>query len=339
MNIKNIEYKIKHNRIWRSISLIANCLLNICWRLTYGFRATLWYVFFIKGTRNHILKKSGLQIIHEDDHFTNFATWLADHIPDKLIELEIEKMEKEPVSNSNSNWFSTDIIKLLDEETKLEILRFALNDRNINMVCSYLKFVPKLTTISVLLNKSSKENPLGSQRWHRDWFNHKGLNIFTALTDINEVRGMYSAIGLDIIPRFSEICASNQQSNLNAYDRDRISDNQMKEYINNDNIQNLKGPPGTTALVDSGWVYHKGGFLKEGYRIMIEISYQSEQKPPASVVESVVDTLDLHNSNELCFILNTRLKRYMVQKRKSGVKLSWRFLWLSRKLTYIYRSM
>jgi len=82
-------------------------------------------------------------------------------------------------------------------------------------------------------------------------------------------------------------------------------------------------------------VYPKGGFLKDGYRTMIEISYQSKQKPPASVIEDVVDSLGLGDSDKLASILNKRLKKYMVKKRKSPNAWDWRFLWLSRKLTYL----
>ena len=331
----NIEIKIKNNRIWRHISLAGNWLLNICWRLSSGLKATFWYVFFVNSTRNPVLMKNGLQIIHGDDHFTDFAEWLSAHIPNQVIETGIKKMRGESASDSSSASFSTDIVKLLDEDTKLEILRFALDDKNISMACGYLRFVPKLTTISILLNRSSKENPVGSQRWHRDWFNHKGVNIFTAITEINEDRGMYSAVGLDAIPRYSEIPVYNPTSDVHIYDRDRVPDDLMRQYVTNDNVQNLKGPPGTTALVDSGWVYHKGGFLKDGYRIMIEISYQSEQKPPASVSEDVVDSLGLGDSDKLASILNTRLKKYMVKKRKSPNAWDWRFLWLSRKFTYL----
>ena len=74
--------------------------------------------------------------------------------------------------------------------------------------------------------------------------------------------------------------------------------------------------------------------MKDGYRIMIEISYQSEQKPPASVIEDVVDSLGLGDSVKLEAILSTRLKKYMVKKRKSPIAWDWRFLWLSRKFTY-----
>jgi hypothetical protein len=47
---------------------------------------------------------------------------------------------------------------------------------------------------------------------------------------------------------------------------------------------------------------------------MIEISYQSEQKPPASVIEDVVDSLGLGDSDKLASVLNTRLKKYMLKK-------------------------
>ena len=99
----NIEIKIKNNRIWRHISLAGNWLLNICWRLSSGLKATFWYVFFVNSTRNPVLMKNGLQIIHGDDHFTDFAEWLSAHIPNQVIETGIKKMRGESASDSSSD--------------------------------------------------------------------------------------------------------------------------------------------------------------------------------------------------------------------------------------------
>jgi hypothetical protein len=68
---------------------------------------------------------------------------------------------------------------------------------------------------------------------------------------------------------------------------------------------------------------------------MIEISYQSQQKPPPSVVGNVLELLDLQNSNKLDLIVNTPLKKYLVTKKQSFFASGWRFLWAARKLTYL----
>jgi hypothetical protein len=82
--------------------------------------------------------------------------------------------------------------------------------------------------------------------------NHKGINIFMALTEVNENKGMYSAIGLNVIPRNCEIDVYGNNPDVHVYDRDRVADSLMMTHTSEKNVQNLKGPPGTTALVDSG---------------------------------------------------------------------------------------
>jgi hypothetical protein len=39
MNNRNIEYKIKKTYIWQPFSVIANKIIEICWRLTYGLQS------------------------------------------------------------------------------------------------------------------------------------------------------------------------------------------------------------------------------------------------------------------------------------------------------------
>jgi hypothetical protein len=276
-----------------------------------------------------------LKIVQSDPYFSNFAEWLVGRISEDLISSEIEKMK----SSDKATNFTTDLSAHLDTETKLEIVKFALDDKNIEAVCGYLKFVPRLATIKVLLNRPTDSGALGSQRWHRDWFSHKGMNIFIALTDVDEETGIYSAIGLDVVSRYAEIPVYNNDPNVDLYDRDRVSDTSMLEFVPDEAIECLKGSPGTTALVDSGWVYHKGGYLKKGYRLMLEVSYLSEQKPGVSMPPNVLEELDLVANDELENILNTNVRRYMVggfTKKKGGGSL---FHWLSRKLTFYKEKM
>jgi hypothetical protein len=335
MHRSSIEVRVKSIWLWPTFSVLINFGLDILWRMTYGLKPSLLYIFHILGLPSKDLMgtsfklKGGLKIVHSDSIFTDFAQWLAIHIPEELIVSEIIAMDKNRPSS-----FSTTIEKKLDQDTRLELLKYALSDRNINIACGYLKFVPRLASIKVMLNRPTSEAAIGSQRWHRDWFVHRGINIFTAITDIHETKGMYSAIGLNEIDRRCEIPIHGNNPLVGVYDRDRVGDDQMRLFIDEAAVQHLKGPPGTTALVDSGWVYHKGGHLKEGYRLMIEISYQSENKPRNSRAENILESLNLVGHEQLDSLLDTRVRRYMTDSDKNKHTAGWVFHWLARRFTY-----
>jgi hypothetical protein len=330
MSPKNIEIWIKHTRLWRVICPILGVSLDALWRITYGLKPTILYYLLIRGGKDSELAANGLKIVNKDRSYTRIAEFLSTKVSEEQINAEISKMES---SDSINNYF-VDIAGSLDQETKLELLNFALDQHNVAMASAYLRFVPILATIKVLLNRSVSEKSVGPQRWHRDWFGYKGVNVFIALTDINENRGMYSAIGFKEIDRRSEIPVHGNDSTVDAYDRDRVADATMGEYIASDSIQCLIGPPGTAALVDNNWVYHKGGHVQEGYRLMLEISYQCAEKPKKSSQKNILESMSLVGHAQLGSLLDTRVRRYMTSKRNKRSRLGWVFHWLARRLTY-----
>ena len=333
MNKTKIVVAVKKTLLWRCIVPSLRSLVEIIWRLTYGLKPSLMYILSVRPTKDNELRKKGVKIFHSDSHFTDFAQRLASQIPEDLIFSEIEKLK----SSDDEQNFMTDISKELDIETRLEILKFALDEKNIDVICGYLRFVPRVATIKVLLNRQTDRVALGPQRWHRDWFGYKGINIFCALTDIDEQTGMHSAIGLDSISKYSEIPTYSNNSSVTPYDRDRVSNESMLDFIPKVAINELKGPPGTTALVDTSWAYHKGGHIERGYRLLLEIAYMSEQKPKTSVYPNILEDLGLVSTEKLKNIVNTRVHRYMVSgggKYEGGAILHW----LSRKLTF-YKSV
>jgi len=325
-----LKLNIKNNLFEQlSISFLA-LAVDLLWRATFGLKPTLMYYFLMLKDRDSELRKNGLKIVHSDVHFTQFANDLSSKISSEHIAKGISKMDS---PGSVNNYF-VDIIDDLDEETKIEILRFALANRNIDIASSYLRFIPTLSTVKVLLNKATKEAPVGPQRWHRDWFGYKGLNIFIALTDISERQGMYSAIGLNAISCREEILLNNNDPDIEPYDRGRVSDVEMEKYVKSDDVQRLIGPPGTTAIVDNNWVYHKGGHVKEGYRLMVEISYHTTVKPRQSQQQNILDTLGLAQNSSVNNLLDTPVRRYMVKKRANKTALGWIFHFLARRFTY-----
>jgi hypothetical protein len=321
---------IKKSIFWKPIVLFLSFWVDLVWRLTYGLQASLLYMFCVRRVKDTKLRRDGLKIVRSSPYFIEFSEWLSENISKDLILSETEKMKSEDTPTN----FTTDLLPLLNTDTQVKIVKFALEDKNIEAICGYLKFVPRLESIQVMLNIPSSSDAIGSQRWHRDWFNYKGMNIFTALTDVGEETGIYSAVGLRSIPRRAEIPVYQNDQSVHAYDRDRVSDASMLEFTNKEAIEYLQGPPGTTAFVDSGWVYHKGGHLKNGYRLMIQIAYRAEQKPKAANPTNILEELGLIGNDNMESILDSSVRRYMVGAGLNKSRFGWVFHRLSRYLTY-----
>lgn len=328
MHYQKFHYRQKS--IWKPLAYALNFLSDVVWRLTLGLKPTILYLFCVGNEQDKKLAKDGLKIIESNPDFIKFSNWLRDNISEDLIKSETKKMRQ---SNANAN-FTSDLTRHLDETTKLKILNFALDEKNIRSVSNYLKFVPILDSITVMLNIPTGAEPSGSQKWHRDWFNYKGMNIFIALTDINDETGVYSAVGLGTIPRRAEIPSFENENEFDAYNKGRISDASLLQFVNEESIERLEGASGTTAFVDSGWVYHKGGHLKRDYRLMLQIAYRSQEKPNEAKSENILNQLNLAGHKDVNNILSDRVRNYMVFGDSEQKKIGWVFHWLSRKFTY-----
>ncbi len=246
--------------------------LYILWATLFNRRArVILSAVAPKEYSDPMFEKKGI-VIYQGD--VNFANKVRDWIPEDLLRQEREKM----LASDDPLNFVIDLGQKLSEEAKIELIKWAVDPSRVFKAAHYLGFMPRLATIYVLYNIPKRGAPRGSMKWHRDTMVHKGVNVFMAITPVDELSGMYSAVGLDVIPESRVIEQPKSQIDLSlpAWDRYRIDDNTMATYASDAEILHLKGPTGTTALVASGDVYHKGGYCIAKERIMLEVSYQSD---------------------------------------------------------------
>lgn len=315
---------------WKPFSLSIHFLVESVWRLTFGLRPTLLYLMHVRKVTNDKLRRDGLEIVNKNENFIQFSNELSGRISEELVVSEIERLK----SDTSLTKFTTDLTKVLDKDTRMRLLEFALRTDNVETVSGYLKFVPKLESIQVMLNIPTGKPPVGSQRWHRDWFVFKGMNLFMALTEVDHVTGRYSAIGLTAIPRRAEIPVRQSDQALHPYDRDRVSDALMSDFVCSDSIELLEGAAGTTAFVDSGWVYHKGGHVTERHRIMLQIAYRAPERPWAAAPVNILADLGLADDALVDSILQNKVSRYMVSNYNFWPVFGAVFHKLARLLTY-----
>ena len=268
--------------------LIARFVNNVLWWLTFGAVPYVLNKMYKRVVSPDVgkLKQQGVIIKTNDIKYTEFANQLIANIESDFIDKQLIEMARD----QSASGFVKDIGPALSKHLKTQIIEFALSDRSLGAVSSYLNFLPRLSSIKVMLNGPSSNAKRGSQLWHRDGMVHKGMNVFIAASHIGPEAGMYSAIPFSCVKREEVILSEYGKS---GWDQDRISEDEMKSIVAEDDVINFIGEAGAYAMVDNGWIYHKGGFLESGYRLMIEISFQSSARNIKALEEPVCSLWDL----------------------------------------------
>jgi len=297
-------YKLRIALNISKLSIVFKAIGSLIWWVVFGIRPYALMKLNYTHSNDLIrrLKSTGVEIVHGNQSFVDFANTF-----NKQIESEfIEKQKEEMTHNEKANNFSRDIAPSLSEDIKLKLIKFALSDESLGLVALYLGFVPKISSLKVMLNIPSKKSKRGSQLWHRDGMVHKGMNVFIALTEISPDLGMYSAIPFSQFKRSEVIIPSD---NGTGWDQDRITESEMRRYVLDENVDHFIGKPGAYALVDNGWIYHEGGYLNKGHRLMIEISYQAITRNKNAIEKPVCELWQMDFSS-----IVEKLKLNSVQK-------------------------
>ena len=262
--------------------LVIRLALRLIWSASVGlWPSILNLLSWEKCGAPTRLKSDGVVILHDCDNYAGIARYVSENLDYGFLQCNIEEMKR---NTGVHNHFVRDLAPNLSESVKLKLIDFSLSTSNLGLAASYLGFLPKLASIKVLLNVPSPNRKRGSQLWHRDGMVHLGLNLFIAVTDINERNGEYSAVSFQHIKRHQVLIGPDKNV---GWDQDRITEEQMDKYLGDAGYVSLVGGPGTAAIVDNGWIYHKGGYLEEGHRIMLEVSYQSTSRHKDAGVGSI----------------------------------------------------
>ena len=79
---------------------------------------------------------------------------------------------------------------MLDDQIKEEIVKFAINHKVYLAASKYLGVLPVIAKINVVHNIENKsKTPRASMLWHKYDFGYKSLDLFLAISDINEENG------------------------------------------------------------------------------------------------------------------------------------------------------
>ncbi len=273
--------RLKRSTFWKYMIIIfIKPFLDFLWKNIFNIHGRILYFLWFRKKRNYIgMRNNDKLLVKNNDLFKNLSNKILnatnkDIIDNSTNEILSSNSEELNQSNSKERKYSINIFEKLDENLKKEIFEFATSDLMISTAAKYLGVYPILSTI--LLNYNVPRNiddPRGAMLWHKDDLGYKSLDLFMAVSDINDLNGpFYTLRDKNKLGVLTKIDAEVQ--NPIRGERQKIKLEEFEKYNNSDDIISLKGDSGTAMFIDSFSCYHRGGHCKKNHRLLLRISYQ-----------------------------------------------------------------
>ena len=245
-------------------------------------------------------KKSGYHHLLNNEENIKLCKHIDENIDFKKVNELIELKKRK-----NPNVYSVNISEILDQKMKVELDNFFNNSEKINLTSSMLGYKTKFRNVSVIVNffnENTQQNE-GAKMFHRDSDSLQDqIKIFMLVNQITDNCGMFYFVPNYNLNEDYKLPYEKDRMNMKISDKWRNKDSTLNYFLNFKGIDNpikkLKGMQGETLFIDTGKVYHKGGFVSEKnkYRILIQSVYTPEF------------SLSNWNSN------NNKILRYIQQK-------------------------
>jgi len=290
VKIKTIFYlkKIKSSSLWYCfIKYFINPIYSWFWKYIINFEGRILYILF--HSHKNLSEKYDLNyakndkiIIKDNSSFKKMSTAIYDNLNKKdLIKKSIERLSAGAFGRSKnqyksgSNAYVDDLFEDLDESVKEDLVNFAISNEIYLSASKYLGVLPVVAKINVVHNIVNKsKEPRASMLWHKDDFGYKSLDLFLAISDIDENNGP-----LEFVKKKNPLGIFYKiHSNLKNQEpgqRNKIEESQFNDYFKKKDIDKFLGASGTGLLIDSFTSYHRGGNCYLFNRLVLRISYQT----------------------------------------------------------------
>lgn len=278
----NFLTTLKKLKIYKLILLyFIKPIYDLLWEYLINFKGKVYYFLWHIKKREFIdLGNNDKRLISDNKKLKIIANKINDYCSAHLIqksrkELLSEEFTKTNPTNDGAKKYNQDLFSRLSNELQKEIFELAHSELLISTATKYLKVFPILDKIIVTHNISNKpEDERGAMLWHKDDFGYRSLDLFMAVSNIDELNGPLKVIkNKNKLGIFSK---SNQENtgNVSEGERGKIKLDHY-EKLENDNVLVLKGEKGTALLIDSFTAYHRGGHCLKNDRLMLRFSYQT----------------------------------------------------------------
>ena len=273
--------KFKRSIIWKKILLIIiKPIFDFFWRNILNIHGRILYFAWFLKRRDYIkIKNNDKLLVDNNKSFKNLSNQILNSINNKIIrdaEQKILSANNYEINETNSkeNKYTINIFNELDEITKKNIFEFATSDLIVSTAAKYLGIFPILASISVNYNiPRNMDNPRGAMLWHKDDLGYKSLDLFMAISDIDDFNGPFHAIkNKNKLEVFSKFDADIKNPVRGERSKIRLQD--FEKFIDKDKVITMKGKSGLAMFIDSFSCYHRGGHCIKNPRILLRLSYQ-----------------------------------------------------------------
>lgn len=188
----------------------------------------------------------------------------------------------------------------------MPLIKLYMSEKIIEIAKNYLEELPKLRNpLAWIHPHTSKSKEIRSQKWHRDQEDFKMLKVFILFSDVNENNGPTNYVkATHAYGKYKKIAPNmtwldNHWSNKNfilkkLYNRFRFHF-PYNFSIPKDMIVKATGKKGTIFFIDTNGL-HKGGFVKEGQRLMTHCNFLRTSAP---MVQEGMPLKNLNSDNKL----------------------------------------
>ena len=213
------------------------------------------------------LKSNGFSVTHIDEIFPNINLWneLDLHVKKIISEGDIEV--KKGKSFLIELWEAVPVLNLAHP-----FVRLGLNEDVLRIVSGYLGMWSKLSLLSLHMTipTTNEDNPVKSQRWHRDPEDKIMCKMFLYLNDVDENSGPFMYVeGSHYGGKWRNLAP--QRPPKGYYPPLGL----VERRVPLKDIKTFTGRAGTIIFCDTSGL-HKGGHAKSGKRIMFTAGYNSK---------------------------------------------------------------
>tara|TARA_B110001452_G_scaffold167264_1_gene139727 strand:+ start:486 stop:1508 length:1023 start_codon:yes stop_codon:yes gene_type:complete len=329
--------KIKKSIVWKYfLLLIVKPIYQFLWEYIINIEGKiLYFKWFYNNKRKYFNFNSRDQLLLSDELSFNE---IAKEILSKC-NYEILNKSREDIKNRNTNSnlsnsglkaYKNNLNYLLETSIKKKIFEYACSEKIISTAAKYLKVFPTLNRIEVYHNiPNQSEKVRGAMMWHRDDFGYKSLDLFIAITDIDDENGPLYSVDkrekLGVFAKFSETI-----NNPTSGERGKIEDQKFETYLKKMGCVILKGKTGTGLFIDSFTTYHKGGQCLSKERIMLRLSYTT---PDAINLDDNSEELKFYDKYSKNSMIDNKYINFLLFKKK----IFFNKLVSKNSLLYVYR--
>ena len=229
----SILKKFKKTRTWFYIlKFIVVPIYNFIWMNIINIHGRFLYFEWFKTKREFFDLKinNGVLKIENFNVFKKISKTVLTACDEAILENAKEKLNEITYdnynqSNNGTNKYFLDIYDELDAVVKKKIIDFASSDFMISTAAKYLGVYPILSKIMLVYSiPKNHDEKRGAMMFHKDEFGYKSMDIFMAISDIDNESGPLKAIisEFDVLGPFARI--SNDDKSMIPGNRGKVDD-------------------------------------------------------------------------------------------------------------------